>query len=133
VSRKLFKDGSYAQAIFEAYKALNKHVQKRSKREDLDGKALMSEVFRFSSQRKPILQLNQLRNQSERDEQEGFMFLLMGSMSGIRNPKAHDLIEQRDPSRTLKYLCLASILMERVSEATVNIQTGQASTSTEKK
>jgi uncharacterized protein (TIGR02391 family) len=131
VSGKLFKDGFYAQAILEAYKALNKHVQKRSKREDLDGKDLMSKVFRISYDRqagrlqgKPILQLNKLRNQSERNEQEGFMFLFMGSMTGVRNPKAHDIIVQRDPFRTLKYLCLASLLMERVGEATINVPTG---------
>lgn len=81
VSGKLFKDGSYAQAIFEAYKALNKHVQMRSKREDLDGKDLMSKAFKISYDRqggrlqgKPILQLNKSRNQSERDEQQDSCF-----------------------------------------------------------
>lgn len=126
-SGKLFKDGHYASAIFEAYKALNNYVKRRSKRKKLDGKDLMSKVFRFEYdqeidqiERKPVLQLSELRNRSERDEQEGFMFLFMGAMQGIRNPKAHDLIEQEDPYKTLQYLSAASLLAKRVYEAKLN-------------
>ena len=103
-SGELFKDGHYASAIFEAYKALNNYVKRRSGRKKLDGKDLMAKVFGCAYnqeadqiERKPILQLNELRNRSERNEQKGFMFLFMGAMQGIRNPKAHDLVEQKDP------------------------------------
>lgn len=123
-SERLFKDGHYAQAIFEAYKALNNYVKRGSKQKDLDGKNLMAKVFGFNYDRTarqmkrwPLLQLNELRSRSDRDEQEGFMHLFMGSMQGIRNPKAHDLIEQRDPFRTLEYLAFASLLAKRVKEA----------------
>jgi len=34
-----------------------------------------------------------------------------------KNPKSHDLIEQRDPFRTLEYLAFASLLAKRVKEA----------------
>jgi len=123
-SKKLFRDGHYASAIFETYKALNNYVKKRSKQETLDGKSLMTKAFGFKYdpgtdqiQRRPLLQLNELRNQSDRNEQEGFMHLFMGSMLGIRNPKAHDLIEQKDPFRTLEYLSFASLLAKRLDEA----------------
>lgn len=126
-SKKLFGDGHYTSAIFEAYKALNNYVQKRSKRKDLDGKPLMTEVFRFEYdqathqiRRRPLLQLNELHNRSDRDEQEGFMYLFMGSMLGIRNPKAHDIIVQKDPFRTLEHLSFASLLAKRVDEAKLN-------------
>lgn len=124
VSEKLFKNGHYAQAIFEAYKALNSYVKRRSGRKDLDGTDLMAKVFGFDYdratgqiKRRPLLQLNELREQSERDEQQGFIHLFMGSMQGVRNPKAHDLIEQKDPFRTLEYLGFASLLIKRVSGA----------------
>ena len=84
-SERLFKDGHYAQAIFEAYKALNNYVKRRSKQSDLDGKDLMAKVFGFDYDRTtrqmkrwPLLQLNELRNRSDRDEQDGFKLLFMG-------------------------------------------------------
>lgn len=127
VSGELFKDGHYTSAIFEAYKALNNYVKQKSRRKKLDGKNLMAKVFGFAYnqetdqiERKPMLQLNELRNRSERNEQEGFMFLFMGAMQGIRNPKAHDLVEQKDPYKTLQYLSVASLLAKRVDEAKLN-------------
>ena len=113
-SSKLLHDGHYAQAIFEAYKTVNNLVKEKSGREDLDGQELMSTVFNYKN---PILRLNRLQSQSDRDEQMGFMFLFMGAMSGIRNPKAHDIVKQTDPIRTMEYLALASLLARRVEES----------------
>jgi uncharacterized protein (TIGR02391 family) len=121
VSNELFYDGHYAQAIFEAYKAVNNLVKEKSRREDLDGQELMSTVFNYKN---PILRLNKLRSQTDRDEQMGFMFLYMGAMSGIRNPKAHDIVKQDDPTRTMEYLALASLLARRVEESEVRLQNG---------
>jgi len=126
---KLFIDGHYASAILEAYKALNNHVKKKSGQAALDGKDLMVQVLSFDYdqttdqvRRKPLLQLNELDSRSSRDEQQGFMYLFMGSMLGIRNPKAHEIVEQKDPFRTLEYLSLASLLAKRVDEAKLNPQ-----------
>jgi uncharacterized protein (TIGR02391 family) len=117
VSEKLFADGYYAQAIFEAYKAVGNLVKEKSGRKDLDGQELMSKVFSYND---PIVKLNRLQSQTDRDEQMGFMFLFMGAMTGIRNPKAHDTVEQADPSRALEYLAFASLLARRVEEGTVS-------------
>jgi uncharacterized protein (TIGR02391 family) len=111
-SKKLFKDGHYSDAIFRAFTEVNNSVKAKT-RSELDGKALMAQAFRIEN---PLIKLNELETQSERDEQEGFMFLFMGAMVGIRNPKAHDNIIQIDPLRTLEYLALASLLMKRVEE-----------------
>jgi len=113
VSEPLFKDGHYAQAIFEAFKAVNNAVKKKSGLSDKDGQALMAYVF---SGNPPVLALNSLQTQSEEDEQEGFKFLFMGAMTGIRNPKAHENIMQTDQYRTLHYLAFASLLFARVDE-----------------
>ena len=108
-SRRLFEDEHYRDAILRAFIEVNNFVKAKTGLE-LDGKALMSQVFRIEN---PVIKLNELRTKSERDEQEGFMFLFMGAMVGIRNPKAHDNIIQRNPLRTLEYLALASMLMRR--------------------
>jgi uncharacterized protein (TIGR02391 family) len=109
-SGSLFKDGHYAPAILEAFKAVNNFVKQKTGK-SLDGKALMSEVF---SERNPYIKLNDLKTQSDLDEQEGFKFLYMGAMVGIRNPKAHDMVQQKDPYKTLEYLAFASLLIKRI-------------------
>jgi len=126
-SEKLFRDGHYAQAIFEAYKELVNIVKEKSGKKDLDGQDLMAKVFSFNYDqqkkkiiKKPMLQFNKLSTVSERDEQEGFRFLFMGATVGIRNPKGHERVLQKDPFRTLEYLNFASLLARRVDEAKKN-------------
>lgn len=115
VSRSLFADGHYASAILEAFKAVNNAVKKKTGIKDKDGQTLMGLAFNPES---PIIKLNSLKTQSDKDEQSGFKLLYMGAMTGIRNPKAHDHVTQADPLRTLKYLAFASLLMERLGEST---------------
>lgn len=114
VSERLFVDGHYSQAIFEAFKRVNNAVKEKSGMTERDGQSLMSSVF---SGNPPRLALNSLQTTSDRDEQEGFKFLFMGAITGIRNPKAHNHVVQRDPYRTLHYLAFASLLMSRLDEA----------------
>ena len=115
-SESLFKSGHYAQAIFEAFKAVNNYVKQKSGRNDINGKDLMAKVF---NKDRPVLKLNDLGTPSEKDEQEGFMLLFMGAMVGIRNPKAHETVVQKDPYRTLEYLAFASLLAKRADEAKI--------------
>lgn len=114
VARPLFANRHYAQAIFEAFKAVNNMVKDKSGLTNLDGKHLMATAFAES---RPVIKLSELRDRSEKDEQEGFKFLFMGSTLGIRNPKAHTTTVQTDPLRTLEYLALASLLAKRLDEA----------------
>lgn len=103
VSKKLFLDGHYAQAILEAFKAVNNLVKQKSKHNELDGKNLMETVF---SKNNPILAVNNNISTSDKDEQEGFMHLFAGAMLGIRNPKAHDNMIQRDMKVTYSIFLL---------------------------
>jgi uncharacterized protein (TIGR02391 family) len=116
VSGGLYRDGHYAQAILEAFKAVNNLVKRKAGRADLDGRDLMAKAFRKEA---PILKLAPLTTQSDMDEQEGFMLLFMGAMVGIRNPKAHEIVSQANPNRALEYLAFASLLCHRVDESTV--------------
>ena len=113
VSRSLFASSHYAQAIFEAYKCVVNEVRRVSGLLDTDGKDLMAGAF---NEREPKIRLNSMATMSDRAEQEGFRFIFMGAVVGIRNPKAHDAIVQNDPYKTLEYLGLASLLLKRIDE-----------------
>ena len=115
VSESLFKTCNYASAILEAFKAIDNFVKEKTAL-TLNGQALMSKAF---DENTPIIKLNDLLTQSDRDEQEGFKFLFKGATIGIRNPKAHDNVIQTDPYKTLEYLGLASLLMRRIEEGNI--------------
>jgi uncharacterized protein (TIGR02391 family) len=64
----------------------------------------------------PRIKINDFSSTSDKDEQEGFKFIYMGAIVGIRNPKAHENITQPNPYKALEYLALASLLMRRATE-----------------
>ena len=113
VSKRLFCDGYYSQAIFESCKLLNRRVQEMSGSE-LDGKKPMLEVF---SVNKPKIKLNNFSSRSDKDEQEGFMYIFAGVMHGIRNPKGHDIINLKDPHKALEYLSILSLMFRKLDAA----------------
>lgn len=123
-SKKLFINGHFSQAIFEASKILIKHVEKKAKIQDVKASDLMATVFKIDYTRnplkithQPILKLNSLKTLEDIDEQYGFRFLFQGTVIGIRNPKAHTEVIQTDQSKTLEYLSLISLLAKRTDEA----------------
>ena len=124
-SKDCFIAGNYREAILNAFICLIDYVKERTGL-DLDGDDLMNQAFSINydkEQRKitkyPIIRINELKNKSDRDEQQGFMFLCKGAAGGIRNPKAHKLIPQSNPLHTLEYLAFASLLIRRVEEGEI--------------
>lgn len=109
---ELYQDGHYSNAIEDAVKALNALVRLRSGRE-LDGATLMQTVF---SPKNPILLFNDLKDQSDQDEQQGFMMMFSGAVAGLRNPRAHKLIKD-DPERTLEFIAFVSLLAKLLDGA----------------
>ena len=112
-SESLFKDGHYSDAILKSLIALEDSVKQNSGVLDKEGFSLMNHVF---SEDRPILKLNELRTRTDKDEQKGFRFIFAGVMAGVRNPKAHTIVIQKDPFKTLEYLSLASLLFRRLDE-----------------
>ncbi len=112
----LFKNGHYTQAIFESVKALNNYVKEKAQILDKDLSDAMAKAF---NENNPVIKLNDLITRSDKDEQEGFKFLYMGAMKGIRNPKAHENIMQKDKNRTLEYLAFISLLFRRAEEGEI--------------
>jgi len=107
----LYLNGHYRQAILDTYIALVETVKTKSGKDKLDNTPLMQTVF---SANEPILKVS-----NDHDEQLGFMWLFTGAVMGIRNPKAHRLIEQNDPQRALEWLSFASVLLRVLDDAQI--------------
>jgi uncharacterized protein (TIGR02391 family) len=113
VAADLFEDGHHWEAVFAASKALVNLVKERSGKHDLDGAPLMRTVF---SRKDPILAFNELKDQTDEDEQEGMMHIFEGAVLGIRNPGGHSFPEGPE-RRAVEYLSLISLLAYRTQEA----------------
>jgi len=111
-SRSLFRTKHYPEAILNAFKCIEILTKKKSGVQGI-GADLMHRVF---NEKNPVIKINQMQQDFEIDEQMGFRFIYAGSMTGIRNPKAHAEVPQKDPYRTLEYLSLASLLAKRLDE-----------------
>ena len=111
--RKLFDDGHYPQATFEAFKFVDKEIQRHSGIGST-GSKLMMEAFKKST---PALRLNPLSNQSEHDEQKGFQFIFAGSVLAIRNPRGHEVSIPESPDQCLDHLSLVSLLLRRLERS----------------
>jgi uncharacterized protein (TIGR02391 family) len=73
----------------------------------------MEYVFSSSN---PILKFNALADQSDRDEQRGFMMMFSGAVAALRNPRAHKII-QDDPEEALEFIAFISLLAKLVDRA----------------
>lgn len=110
VARKLFDDGHYPQATFEAFKYLDKAVSKISGLVDT-GESLMMAAF---SETKPKIKLTPIMTLSEISEQKGYKFVFAGSMGAIRNPRGHEYSLSDPVSLCLDHLSFASTLLRRL-------------------
>jgi uncharacterized protein (TIGR02391 family) len=113
VVRRLFDDGHYAQATFEAYKFVDNEIRRHSG-STKSGVPLMMDVLGGDS---PTVKLTSLHTVSEQDEQKGYQFLFAGAVLAIRNPRGHEYGVSDDPDLCLDHLCLASLLIRRLADA----------------
>ena len=106
VPDELFSDGHYSNAVEDACKVLNGLVKLRSDRFDLSGTELMQKVF---SPHGTVLAFSDLQTETDRSLQQGMMFLYAGAMLALRNPRAHEII-QDDAENALEYIGLINML-----------------------
>jgi uncharacterized protein (TIGR02391 family) len=109
---ELYRDGHYRNAVLDAALALENFVKEKSRRHDLTGSGLMTTVF---SKNDSILAINNLADQTDRDEQEGIMHLFLGAVLGLRNPRAHALFDD-SAELALEYIALLSLLAKIVEK-----------------
>ena len=117
-SRLLFKDGHYARAVEEAFKCLDNLVKEKSELPDAHGAGLMRTAF---SPQNPILKISDLVSKSQKDEQQGYMYIFAGAMTGIRNPRAHEHELVDDPEVALEMLVMANHLVRKLECSSLSL------------
>jgi uncharacterized protein (TIGR02391 family) len=118
VSRELFHDSHYREAVLNSYIRVIEAVKQKSGIQD-DGEGLMGRAFGCELGRLPKVQFNSCQTQADIDEQKGIMFLFKGVV-GMRNFKAHTVRLFDDEPRAREYLGLSSLLMRLLDIARVN-------------
>ncbi len=111
--RSLFDDGHYAQATFEAFKFIDKEVQRLAGSTE-SGLKLMMNAFKDSP---PHLNLTPMASVSDKDEQKGYQFLFAGAILAIRNPRGHEYSLVDSPDTCLDHLGFGSQLLRRLEQA----------------
>jgi len=115
VSKARYDAGHLADSVEAAFKHLNTKVKElvlRKTGKEHDGSSLMKNAFSLNS---PVISLDDLSTESGKNIQLGYMEIFAGSMTGIRNPKAHANI-QIDAKRAIHLLFLASLLLYKLDE-----------------
>ena len=118
VCKEKYFDGYYADAVESAFKEVNsrcKNIYKLKTGEEKDGSDLMNSIF---SVNKPLLRFEDISTESGNNVQKGYMQIFSGSMTGIRNPKAHEN-QVLTKESAYKRLMLASLLMDKIDEAEI--------------
>jgi uncharacterized protein (TIGR02391 family) len=113
--RTLFDDGYYAEASFEAFKFVEKEVKRISGIRGLTGSKLMMAAFNPEN---PLVTLNPGATDSDTGERRGYRDMFAGAVSGIRNPRAHDDLND-SPDLCLDHLAFASLLLRKLDDAGV--------------
>ena len=116
-----YNSKQYADAVESAFKEVNsrlkriyrKYYKHKNSNKELDGKNLMEYIFSLSGNR---LKFEDTSTESGENVQVGYMQIFSGSISGIRNPKAHENLTLTK-EKAIKRLILASLLMDKIDEA----------------
>lgn len=116
--KNMFDDGYYSQSTFEACKYLDKEVARLSKSTE-SGYKLMMKAFQEAS---PLVTLNTLMTDSEKDEQGGYKFIFSGTVMAIRNPRGHEYKIKDSIDECLDHLALISLLLRRLEKAGHTLQ-----------
>ena len=84
--RASYESGDYSGAILDGVFYLSELIRNKSAL-DSDGNPLVGSAFGGTN---PIVKVNSLHTESERDEQRGVEQLLRGIYTAIRNPRTHE-------------------------------------------
>lgn len=116
VSESRYLSNHFADAVEAAYKEINsvvKKIHKNKTNAELDGSSLMKSAFSIQS---PSIIIDDLLTDTGKSMQVGYMEIFSGSMTGIRNPKAHaNLVITNVEAQ--RFLVMASLLMYRIDQA----------------
>ncbi|WP_447930108.1 TIGR02391 family protein [Sphingopyxis fribergensis] len=110
-----YRNGDFRNSVLDAALAISDKIRERTGL-DLDGDDLCNNAF---SPNNPMLVFSETSSQSGMNDQKGFLDIFKGFYRGVRNPKAHSMLHDLDAGKAAQYLVFTSLLMRRVTEATV--------------
>lgn len=118
-SKQLFLDGHYANAAEDAYIEINDRVKRlfaivKPGCKVPDGGTVMNTVFSVNS---PLIEFCDQSTETGLNKQKGYMQMLAGAMSALRNPKAHSNSEALSEEESYRRLATASMLMYAIDDA----------------
>lgn len=116
-----YRNGHFRDSVLNAFVSLGDLMREKTGVGE-DGAALATQVL---SLKNPKLVLSDIKTESGRNDQIGFLEIIKGAFIGIRNPKAHSIRHDLTESKAAQYLVLASLLARRITEATVVNGSGQ--------
>ena len=119
-----YQNRQYGVAASQGVQIYLEIIRKLTGRTD-DGRDLVNDIFNFSPDKLPGVQLNDLSDVSKKNIQEGQGHLSRGVVTGFRNPITHGPIDSKVPAvfselDCLNVLSLVSYLVSRLDDATVN-------------
>jgi uncharacterized protein (TIGR02391 family) len=110
---EMFRDGHFNEAVRKALERFEKCIQDAIGDQKNFGRDLMAKAF---SEQHPQIELNAMQSANDRSEQEGFKFLTMGAMSGLRNLYSHGDVDQMSATDAIERLGFVSMLFKRVDK-----------------
>ena len=121
-SRKLFEDGHYANAAEDAIIEINDRTKRlfsivKPGEPIPDGESAMKTVF---SANNPLVEFCDRSTLSGQNKQKGYMDMLSGAISALRNPKAHSNTEILSAEESYRRLATASMLMYAIDDAVIH-------------
>lgn len=96
-AKRLILKSEFESAAREAFVIVEAYLKEKSGL-DLHGKELVIKALKFDYNKQtgqihpPLIAINKLQSESERNEQEGIMLMLMGFFQGLRNIYQHNQI-----------------------------------------
>ena len=113
VAKSRFQSEHYADSVEAAFKEINKigkDILRKKTKKEKDGVNVFETLLPLSN---PIIKLGDLKTESGRNIQQGYLQMFCGSIKGIRNPKTHANISI-DKNNAIHLLFLASLLMDKL-------------------
>jgi uncharacterized protein (TIGR02391 family) len=106
----LFQGKHYSEAVGRAAKALNLMVRQKTGRTRDEGVRMMHQVFEKDQTGAVRLQVNDLKEDWQRDEQDGVRSMMAGVQAAVANVDKHGDLGLNDPVHALELLASISFL-----------------------
>lgn len=101
------ENNQFSDSLKVALIYLTEKIRERTGLHDLDGDKLVTKAFSVSN---PLIKINELKTESERNEQKGIMLILQGIYSAFRNPLNHSTIIINEAECIRKLIIIDTIL-----------------------